>query len=48
MKYANSVNEVVNKVRKLTPELKDGVDRGFEYVKEIRSMYASGDRNYHR
>jgi hypothetical protein len=43
MKYANSVDEVVNKIRKLTPDLKDGVDRGFEYVKEIRRMYETGE-----
>jgi hypothetical protein len=42
MKYANNVNEIVNKVLKLTPELKAGVDRGFAYVKKLQSMYASG------
>jgi gas vesicle protein len=43
LQYAQSPEKMAEKLRKLTPELKKGVDKGFEYVKKIRDVYNSGN-----
>jgi hypothetical protein len=42
LQYAQSPEKMAEKLRKLTPELKKGVDKGFEYVSQIRDIYNSG------
>ena len=42
IRYASNANLMAEKLRRLTPELKAGVDEGFEYVKQIRNIYKSG------
>lgn len=42
IKYANDPQAMADKLAKLTPDLKAGVDRGFEHVKRLRDMYQSG------
>lgn len=42
IRYSSDVNLMAEKLRKLTPELKAGVDEGFNYVKQIRGIYQSG------
>jgi hypothetical protein len=42
LQYAQSPEMMAEKLRKLTPELKKGVDKGFEYVSQIRDIYNSG------
>lgn len=42
IKYANDPQLMADKLSKLTPELKAGVDKGFEHVQGIRSLYESG------
>ncbi len=39
IKYANDPNAMADKLKKLTPEMKKGVDEGFGFVKEIRNLY---------
>ena len=41
-KYAQNPNLMAEKLKKLTPEMKAGVDEGFGYVKGIRSLYEDG------
>ena len=40
--YANDPMRMAAKLRQLTPELKAGVDEGFSYVNQIKSLYDSG------
>ena len=40
--YANDPMHMAAKLRQLTPELKAGVDEGFSYVSQIKSLYDSG------
>ena len=40
--YANDPMRMASKLRQLTPELKAGVDEGFSYVNQIKSLYDSG------
>jgi uncharacterized membrane protein len=40
--YANDPRLMAAKLRQLTPELKDGVDEGFSFVNQIKSLYESG------
>ena len=40
--YRNSPELLAEKLKKLTPELKAGVDEGFGYVQQIRNVYNSG------
>jgi len=42
IKYAQNPNLMADKLKKLTPEMKAGVDEGFGYVKGIRSLYEDG------
>jgi len=42
IKYAQDPNAMAEKLKQLTPELKAGVDEGFEYVKQIRRKYQDG------
>ena len=42
IKYAQDPNLMAEKLRKLTPELKAGVDEGFAYVDQIRQIYKGG------
>ena len=42
IKYANDPISMAAKLRQLTPELKAGVDEGFSYVNQIKSLYDSG------
>jgi hypothetical protein len=42
IEYANSPEKMAEKLKNLTPEMKEGVDEGFSYVKDIRDIYASG------
>jgi len=39
IKYANNPKLMAEKLQKLTPEMKAGVDEGFGYVDKIRTMY---------
>lgn len=41
--YASNPNMVAEKIKGLTPALKDGVDRGFKHVQTIRDMYLNGE-----
>ena len=40
--YASDPNAIAQKLKSLTPSLKDGVDRGFKHVQALRNLYASG------
>lgn len=40
--YARSPEAVAEKLKRLTPALKDGVDRGFKHVTALRDMYRTG------
>ena len=40
--YANDPRLMAAKLRQLTPELKAGVDEGFSFVNQIKSLYESG------
>ena len=40
--YSNSPELLAEKLQKLTPELKRGVDEGFGYVQNMRQVYNSG------
>jgi hypothetical protein len=42
IRYSQDPNLMADKLRQLTPELKAGVDEGFEYVNQIRNVYNSG------
>jgi len=42
IKYANDPQLMADKLSKLTPELKAGVDKGFKHVQGIRNLYQSG------
>lgn len=42
IRYAQDVDLMAAKLRRLTPELKAGVDEGFQYVNQIRDIYKSG------
>lgn len=42
IKYGQSPEAIAEKLNKLTPELKAGVDEGFQYVNEIRDIYQAG------
>jgi hypothetical protein len=42
IRYAQDVELMAAKLRKLTPELKAGVDEGFAYVQQIADIYNSG------
>ena len=42
IRYAQDVNLMAAKLKQLTPELKAGVDEGFQYVNQIRDIYKSG------
>jgi|GEM_PF-3269767 len=42
IKYANDPQAIADKISLLTPELKDGVDRGFAHVQELRNLYETG------
>ena len=42
IEYANSPEKMAEKLKNLTPEMKEGVDEGFSYIKEIRDIYSSG------
>ena len=39
IKYANDPNAMAEKLKQLTPEMKKGVDEGFGFVKQIKSLY---------
>ena len=39
IKYANNPKLMAEKLKKLTPDMKAGVDEGFGYVDKIRTMY---------
>ena len=43
--YANDPMRMAAKLRQLTPELKAGVDEGFSYVSQIKSLYDSSPSN---
>jgi hypothetical protein len=43
--YRNDPKLLAEKLKKLTPELKAGVDEGFGYVQQIRNVYNSGQSN---
>jgi len=42
IKYANDPQAMADKLAQLTPDLKLGVDRGFDHVKRLRHMYHTG------
>tara|TARA_B100000212_G_scaffold341436_1_gene324612 strand:+ start:6021 stop:8684 length:2664 start_codon:yes stop_codon:yes gene_type:complete len=43
LEYFNNPDKMVEKIRTgLTPELKEGVDRGYKFVKDIKGIYESG------
>lgn len=42
IEYGKSPEKIAEKLQKLTPELKAGVDEGFAFVSEIRDMYQGG------
>jgi len=43
LEYFNNTDKMVEKIRTgLTPELKEGVDRGYKFVKDIKGIYESG------
>ncbi len=42
IEYGRSPEKIAEKLQKLTPELKAGVDEGFAFVSEIRNMYQGG------
>ena len=43
LEYFNNPDKMVEKIRTgLTPELKEGVDRGYKFVKDIKQIYESG------
>jgi len=42
IRYGSDANLMAEKLRRLTPELKAGVDEGFAYVNQIRDIYRSG------
>ena len=41
--YSQNPNIMADKLKQLTPELKKGVDEGFEFVDQIREIYQSGE-----
>ncbi len=41
--YKNNPQLLAQKLQKLTPELKAGVDEGFGYVQDLRNIYNSGN-----
>jgi len=45
IKYANNPKLMAEKLKKLTPEMKAGVDEGFGYVDKIRTMYKAENVN---
>ena len=45
IKYANNPKLMAEKLQKLTPEMKAGVDEGFGYVDKIRTMYKAENVN---
>lgn len=45
IKYANDPKAMAEKLKQLTPEMKRGVDEGFGYVKQIRSLYEQPTTN---
>lgn len=42
IKYANDPQAMADKLAQITPDLKLGVDRGFDHVKRLRHMYHTG------
>ncbi len=42
IEYSKSPEAMAEKLRQLTPELRKGVDEGFDYVNQIRDIYYSG------
>lgn len=42
IEYGKSPEKIAEKLQKLTPELKAGVDEGFAFVSQIRDMYQGG------
>ena len=42
IEYSKSPEAMAEKLRQLTPELRKGVDEGFNYVNQIRDIYYSG------
>lgn len=42
IEYGRSPEKIAEKLQKLTPELKAGVDEGFAFVSQIRDMYQGG------
>ena len=43
LEYFNNTDKMVEKIRTgLTPDLKEGVDRGYKFVKDIKGLYESG------
>lgn len=42
IEYSKSPEAMAEKLRQLTPELRKGVDEGFNYVNQIRDLYYSG------
>ncbi len=45
IEYSKSPEAMAEKLRQLTPELRKGVDEGFNYVNQIRDIYYSGQAN---
>ena len=43
IEYSRSPERMAEKLQQLTPELRKGVDEGFEYVDQIRKIYESGE-----
>ena len=43
LEYGRSPDAIAEKLRNLTPELKAGVDEGFQYVSDIRNIYEAGE-----
>ncbi|WP_347852399.1 hypothetical protein, partial [Planktomarina sp.] len=43
IKYSQNPQAMADKLKQLTPELKKGVDEGFEFVDQIREIYQSGE-----
>ena len=41
--YSQNPQVMADKLKQLTPELKKGVDEGFEFVDQIREIYQSGE-----
>ena len=43
IEYSQNPQVMADKLKQLTPELKKGVDEGFEFVDQIRNIYESGE-----